>query len=218
MASLQSRPDRPAEMTLSDERRIEIRDATRRVIAREGFDKTSMRAIARELGTTTGVLTHHFLNKEEILDIALHATRHGKYVGVFPPDAQVEDLIDALTSALPHAEENLDGWKVFFAFLAYIFPQPEKAESYADDFTRWRRTWARTIGSMVDRGIFRADVDPQLTADTVLCLFDGVGVHGTVSPESFGAERQNAVIVNYFRTLAADAAPRAPLHRAAARG
>ena len=186
-----------------DERRVEALRATRRVIAREGFDKASMRAIARELGTTTGVLTHHFRNKEEILDLVLHATRHGKYDGRFPPDAQLSDLVDALTTTLPHNEESLDGWKVFFAFLAYLFPRPDKAARYAADFERWRTTWAAVVASFVERGVFRSDVDPQLAADTLLCLFEGAGVHGVVSPESFGAERQKAVMLGYFKTLLA---------------
>lgn len=190
-------------MGLSDERRLEALRATRRVIAREGFDKASMRAIARELGTTTGVLTHHFRNKEEILDLVLHATRHGKYDGRFPSDVQVADLVEAFTTTLPHNEGSLDGWKVFFAFLAYIFPHADKAGRYAADFERWRRAWATTIGLLVDRGALRDDIDPQLAADTLLCLFEGAGIHGTVSPDSFGASRQNAVIVHYFETLLA---------------
>lgn len=193
-------------MPISDERRQETVRATRRVIAREGFEKASMRAIARELGTTTGVLTHHFRNKEEILDLVLHATRHGKYDGRFPPDAAIADLVDALTSTLPHT--SLDGWKVFFAFLAHTFPQRDKAARYAADFERWRNAWATAIRAQIDRGVLRGDVDPELTADTLLCLFEGVGVHGTVSPDSFGAARQEAVIRHYFQTLLAGSAER----------
>lgn len=187
-----------------DERRLTILRATRRVIAREGFDKASMRAIARELGTTTGVLTHHFRNKEEILDLVLHATRYGKYDGRFAHDAQFADLVDALTSTLPHNDENLDAWKVYFGFLAYIFPRAEKAERYAMEFERWRRSWASTIESLAQRGIIRKNIDPRLAADTLLCLFEGAGVHGVVSPASFGGDRQNAVMLGYFQTLLAD--------------
>lgn len=196
-------PGRKRDRALSDERRLEALRATRRVIAREGFDKASMRAIARELGTTTGTLTYNFRNKEEILDLVLYATRHGKYEGRFQPDALPDDLIDALTTTLPHGEGNLDGWKVFFGFLAYIFPHPDKAQQYADDFERWRGNWAATIRSMIARGIIRDDVDPQIAADTLLCLFEGAGVHGTVSPDTFGEDRQNAVITQYFSALLA---------------
>lgn len=197
----QSRTPGESGSSLGEERRHETVRATRRLIAREGFKKASMRAIARELGTTTGVLTHHFKNKEEILDLVLHATRHGKYDGRFPPDAEVGDLIDALTTTLPQDDESLDSWKVFFAFLAYLFPQPGKAARYAADFERWRKTWAAALGRMAARGQIRSDIDPQLAADTLLCLFEGAGVHGTVSPDTFGSARQNAVILHYFETL-----------------
>ncbi len=190
-----------------DERRTTILRATRRVIAREGFDKASMRAIARELGTTTGVLTHHFRNKEELLDLVLRATRYGRYDGRFGPDAQFSELVDALTSTLPHNEDSLDAWKVYFGFLAYIFPRPDKAERYAVEFERWRAAWASTIRSLAERGVIRDDIDPRLAADTLLCLFEGAGVHGVVSPDSFGAERQNAVLLGYFETLLAGNAP-----------
>lgn len=187
----------------ADERRHEVVRATRRVIARQGFEKASMRAIARELGTTTGVLTHHFRNKEEILDLVLRATRYGKYDGRFPPGTQFSDLVDALTSTLPHSDESLDGWKVYFAFLAYIFPKPDKAQDYGEEFERWRKAWAGMLRALVKRGVVREDVDPQLAADALLCLFEGAGIHGIVSPESFGADRQTAVMLGFFETLLA---------------
>jgi AcrR family transcriptional regulator len=42
------------------ERRIEVAKAAWQVIIREGLDRTSMRAIAQELGSSTGVVTHYF--------------------------------------------------------------------------------------------------------------------------------------------------------------
>ncbi|MEM9494996.1 MAG: TetR/AcrR family transcriptional regulator [Pseudomonadota bacterium] len=57
-------------------RRIQIAEATWSVISERGFANASMRAIAREAGFTTGVLTHYFENKDEILEFALiHAFR-----------------------------------------------------------------------------------------------------------------------------------------------
>jgi AcrR family transcriptional regulator len=42
------------------DRRLDVSEAAWRVIAREGLDRTSLRAIAQELGCTTGVVTHYF--------------------------------------------------------------------------------------------------------------------------------------------------------------
>ena len=52
-------------------RRLEVTEAAWRVIVREGLDRTSMRAIAQELGSTTGVVTHYFRDKDELTLFAL---------------------------------------------------------------------------------------------------------------------------------------------------
>lgn len=54
-----------------DDRRIKVAQAAWRVIVREGLDRASMRAIAQELGSSTGVVTHYFRDKEELILFAL---------------------------------------------------------------------------------------------------------------------------------------------------
>jgi len=52
------------------DRRDEVLRAALRVIEREGLQGASMRAIASEIGCTTGVLTHFFRSKQELIDAA----------------------------------------------------------------------------------------------------------------------------------------------------
>ena len=54
------------------DRRIEVSEAAWKVIVREGLDRTSIRAIARELDCTTGVVTHYFRDKQELILFALN--------------------------------------------------------------------------------------------------------------------------------------------------
>jgi AcrR family transcriptional regulator len=49
------------------ERRDEILDAARDVFAEQGYQKASMRAIARRAGITQAALYYHFKNKEDLL-------------------------------------------------------------------------------------------------------------------------------------------------------
>src|SRR3712207_14978 len=53
-----------------EERREEIADAVWRVIEREGLEGASLRDIAREAGHTTGVISHYFRDKRELLAFA----------------------------------------------------------------------------------------------------------------------------------------------------
>ena len=47
--------------------RSKVATAALGLISREGLKGASLRAIAVELGSTTGVLTHYFRNKDELL-------------------------------------------------------------------------------------------------------------------------------------------------------
>ena len=75
----------------SKERRAEIVEATQRILNREGVQGASLRAIARELGLTTGSVTHHFRDKEELLCAAVDAT-FGPFDVLLATDAASEGL------------------------------------------------------------------------------------------------------------------------------
>lgn len=51
----------------TEERRAEIVEAMLRVMARQGYAKASIAAVAREAGLAPGLLHYHFRTKEEIL-------------------------------------------------------------------------------------------------------------------------------------------------------
>src|SRR5262245_31600275 len=53
-----------------DERRAEISMATLRVIQRQGIENTTIRAIAREGGFSSGALAHYFADKEDVVGFA----------------------------------------------------------------------------------------------------------------------------------------------------
>src|SRR5919112_1340794 len=53
-----------------DERRERIAEAAWRIIEREGPDGANLRQIARETGHTTGVVTHYFRDKRELMAFA----------------------------------------------------------------------------------------------------------------------------------------------------
>ncbi|NES43712.1 TetR/AcrR family transcriptional regulator, partial [Moorena sp. SIO2C4] len=86
------------------DRRLEVSEAAWRVIVREGLDRTSMRAIAQELGCTTGVVTHHFRDKQELILFALNQVtqRLQKTMQAATEHARgVDRLVEMLSAFLP---------------------------------------------------------------------------------------------------------------------
>ena len=108
-------------MAQSD-RRLEVSEAAWRVIVREGLDRTSMRAIAAEMNCTTGVVTHYFRNKQELILFALHqVTERLKLLmeKVVVDLSGRERLVEMLSSFLPIDQERQDILRVWIAFLGY---------------------------------------------------------------------------------------------------
>jgi AcrR family transcriptional regulator len=198
MSTARRSRDEPA----ASDRRQEVVRAVWRVIAREGLDRTSMRAIAQELGTTTGVITHYFRDKEDMLDFVLKTMIEGLNAsGRFEGPTPYEDAIESLISSLPMNQKKVGWWKVWLSFTVAAFSHPRQASLHASAYVCWRENWEARLRSLRDAGVLRADIDPALEAASLLCLFDGIGVHGVVAPKTLPPERQREIVMNFFSKL-----------------
>ena len=104
------------------DRRIEVSAAAWRVIVREGLDRTSIRAIARELNCTTGVVTHYFRDNQELILFALNQITENLKQGMEEVAAQplsIHRLVEMLCTFLPLDSKRQEILKVWVAFLGY---------------------------------------------------------------------------------------------------
>jgi len=104
------------------DRRLEVSEAAWRVIVQEGLDRTSMRAIAQDLGCTTGVVTHYFRDKQELILFALNQVTESLLKAMQAQREQVigvERLLNMVSAFLPLDVERQSVLKVWLAFLGY---------------------------------------------------------------------------------------------------
>lgn len=98
-------------------RREQICRAAAAVIAREGFDGTTMRLVAEEAGVSTGMLNHYFANRQELLTQTLvfvserAQERMRDAVAELPPGR--ERLLGLLDTALKDEEQVTITWRVW---------------------------------------------------------------------------------------------------------
>ncbi|MEM7066541.1 MAG: TetR family transcriptional regulator [Cyanobacteria bacterium P01_B01_bin.77] len=105
-----------------NDRRLEVSAAAWRVIVREGLDRTSMRAIAQEMNCITGVVTHYFRNKQELILFALHQVTErlqGLMEQAVTKLSGTARLVAMLSSFFPIDQERQEILRVWVAFLGY---------------------------------------------------------------------------------------------------
>ena len=99
----------PRQQALSEYRRQLILDAARRVFERHGFEGTTMRAIAKEAGYTTGGLYGNYANKEDIYAELLSQTLNALYRTVHQATLSCsEPLAKARTASMAFFDYYLD--------------------------------------------------------------------------------------------------------------
>jgi AcrR family transcriptional regulator len=187
-----------------DDRRIEVAKAAWRVIVREGLDRTSMRAIAQELGSSTGVVTHYFRDKEELTLFALEQVFENVLEDM-KTCAEGRQGIDKLEQmifvALPLDVMDRDDWKVWTAFLGYSIGREHLVQEHRKRYDSLRQIIGQALAELQAAQIIRADLDLTLEANALIALVDGIGTGVVICPHQFLAEQQQYLVRRHINAL-----------------
>lgn len=161
-------------------RRQEILDRAIEVFAQRGGSRTSLRAIAQEVGVTHAALTHYFGSLDELL-VAVYreAARRGEGADA-APDAARADLPQTPAESMRSAAARnraIPGMVALYSTLVVSALDGDHPAAHAfvtDRFAALRVELARQVTDLQAAGRIRRDVDPQLAAALVIAASDGL--------------------------------------------
>jgi AcrR family transcriptional regulator len=183
------------------ERREQLLDATKALVARRGFHAVSIEAVAREAGITRPIVYGHFHDLDALLEALVdrEAARALEQLGaVLPGDAggagPRETLLTALRGYLEAVRCDPATWRL-------VLMPPEGAPSVLHDhIARGRTAVVEHLARVVGPG--RESPDPELFARTLSAVSDEGARLLLTDPERYPAER----IVGFARWLMAQVA------------
>lgn len=173
-------------------RRQSITDAAARLIASAGIGAATMREVANEAGWTTGVVTHYFADKRELLLCTLQASlegrrlRHADDLRGNPTGA----LRATLAAALPLDESSRRHWLVTVAFCSEAAGDAELAAVQRDAYREFRAHVVR----LVEQATGRRGADAVADAERLIALTNGVAMQALFDEDSWPADRQLATL------------------------
>lgn len=187
------------------DRRLEVSEAAWRVIVREGLDRTSLRAIAQELGCSTGVVTHYFRDKEELILFALEQVFESVLEQMQTRTQEGEGLerLEAMICAgLPLENSDREDWQVWVAFLGYSIGRQGLIQEHRKRYQLLQELIYRQLEELqIDRWI-RADLELELEAKALIALVDGIATGVVIRPEQFSPEQQRYLVRRHLQMLA----------------
>lgn len=150
-----------------ESRRRDVAEAVWRVLETSGFAGLSMRSVAAEMGATTGLVTHWFGTKEELVDHALELLHERTDASL----GEHASLRSRLLAVLPTTDEGRELSRIWVGFWGLALVDAGLSAREAARYERWR-AWLR----------------PHVPSETAIDLLTS-SVHGLVVQALFDPER-----------------------------
>jgi AcrR family transcriptional regulator len=188
----------PAQTTRlsAEERREQLLDATKAIVARDGFHAVSIEAVAREAGITRPIVYGHFRDLQGLLEALVE--REGRralsqLATVLPENLATgdprEQLIAALTGYLEAVRSDPETWRLV------LMPQEGAPQILQRHVTKGRQAVVAALAQAMQPGLGIGPThpsespDPELTARTLSAVADEAARLLLTDPQRYPVQR-----------------------------
>lgn len=164
-------------------RRDEIIAATLRVAAAKGLANTTVRDVASEMGTSSGLIHHYFNSMDDVLAAAFDEAAGADLSATEAAMRSCTGAAERLSTFFA-AYTRLDDYSSFQMWLdawAEAIRRPALGATSRRLNVAWQRLIATTIIDGIEEGAMSCD-DPDATAWRVLSLLDGLSMQLAAHP------------------------------------
>lgn len=180
--NVQRRPGRPR----SSEAEAAIVEATQEALARDGYSRMSVDAIAADAGVSKATIYRRWPSKEDLATAAISALQ------VQSPPAARESTRDDLTSQLDHFRSGVErplGMAMIGTLLAEEPHNPELLGLFRERIVNTRRSWlCRALQDGIERGDLRETIDVELVASMLIGTYYGGYLAGQRTPDNWSEQ------------------------------
>ncbi|MEM6449545.1 MAG: TetR/AcrR family transcriptional regulator [Cyanobacteria bacterium P01_D01_bin.105] len=198
-----------AELTVAEkqaDRRAQVATAAMKLIAQQGLQGTSLRAIAHELGCTTGVLTHYFRNKDELLLFMLEVVmeRLGeKMVAAAQGIEGIDRLKVMMRAVLPTTDELSQIWRVWLAFVGYMPGHEGLMREHQTLYHNFKAFMTHELTALEAAGAIASGLDLAFEAAAWIAVMDGIGTNMLAAPQPYSDPELETLINRHINALTA---------------
>ena len=188
---------------ISDKRKKEILDAAVECFARQGFHQTSIDDICRAVQMSPGSVYRYFKNKNDIIRAMVEAEQH-ESLSLIKTIAEHNDPVSALKEVIRNALEKLNHPRVLALhaeITAEAFRNKSVAEMMKTSYTATVAALAKTIRKTQQSKTIDPRLNPVLTAELIIALFDGLWWRQAIRPQAAPARHAKSIHLLIERLL-----------------
>jgi AcrR family transcriptional regulator len=187
-----------------DARRRDFIKAAYETITENGLANTTVRAVARKAGYTTGALVHYFGDKNELIRLALDYSGEvvrDRMVAVHQRQRGRNALREIIVEALPLDKQRDANWRVWLALWYHSEDNEDMRAEEKRRYREWTGRLARALDESVRDGEIAKSTDVKLEVQALVAFIDGLGVQHLMSSRGMSAKRLTKLLDRYLERL-----------------
>lgn len=174
-----------------------IIDTSTNIIAEQGFDDLTIRGLAASLDISTGMITHYFDSKDQILFAALqgvHSRFYQRAEKAIGEQQGIEAIRSRMRTSIPLSKAVRKDWSIMFQFWGRATHEAEFSQFMNREHNKLRQldlhhlAYAQTH-SEIDKKLNLEHVFEQLDAMTT-----GMGIASVFNPSRLNKNKTYAII------------------------
>ncbi|MET0342136.1 MAG: TetR/AcrR family transcriptional regulator [Polyangiales bacterium] len=190
-----------------NERRQRILALTWRLIAREGMQAASMRAIAAEAGYANGALAYYFSGKDDLVRASyeyVFAQTAARIAGATAGRSGLAALEKLCDEVLPLDEEKLLEARIVLPFWTNAQHDRALAQIHEEGMVAWRAQMRRHLREAQKLGEIARATERKVAVqvEQLLAMLSGAQVLAVLSGTVHTAVMQKALLRGFFESLA----------------
>lgn len=180
---------------------MQLREAARVVLAREGTAGLSARKVAAHAGVSPGLVHHYYGSMQDlVLDALLeHEGAHlGELAATSDPDQRIALIMDGLVCSDDDDDGCRTNWRVSLELWAWMTHDPAAADA-------WRRVehaYTDLLTDALRRSPSRRCGDPEAAATILFAAADGFTARALARDSTLGQEQIRTLLATTLDSLA----------------
>jgi AcrR family transcriptional regulator len=187
-----------------DARRRDFIKAAYETITENGLANTTVRAVARKAGYTTGALVHYFGDKNELIRLALDYSGEvvrDRMVAAHQRQRGRKALREIIVEALPLDKQRDANWRVWLALWYHSEDNEDMRSEEKRRYREWTGRLGRALEESVSDGEIAKSTDVKLEVQALVAFIDGLGVQHLMSSRGMSAKRLTTLLDRYLDRL-----------------
>jgi AcrR family transcriptional regulator len=188
-----------------DQRRVELVNATWRIIARHGIEGATMRDIAAEAGFANGALKPYFSTKDDLLTFAfghVFSQTNQRMLDSTAGKSGLGALRAYCHEILPLDDNRISEARIVIPFWQKALTDAAKAELHESSMLQWRSTMRAQLSEARSAGELRTTIPDDDIAGLLMNVVLGAQITAALSPADNSPDRLIAQLDGYLQLLA----------------